>query len=98
MTAEYAGDIDRWIVRSGDLVYWIANDRALVRCRVELVTHERVYLRATADDVPRRKGEVWYESRFSRRVITREAVYWHNGKPSFDTSRFLVLPDTEEKK
>lgn len=98
MITEYDSNIDRWIIRTGDLAYWVTDDRALVRCRVELVTHERVYLRATANDIPRIEGEVWYESRFSRRVIARAGVYWRKGKPSFNPHSFLVLPDQEKQR
>lgn len=52
-----------------------------------MVTDTRVYLRATANDHGRRKGEVWFEARLSRRVAPREAVYIHNGKGHFDWTR-----------
>ncbi|MET8349309.1 MULTISPECIES: hypothetical protein [unclassified Micromonospora] len=76
-----------WQLTVGDLAYWLDDDRHPVRCRVELVTDTRAYLRATASEHGRRKGEVWFEGRFTRRVAPRPALYIHEGKGHFDWSR-----------
>lgn len=84
--AEYDKIRKQWVLRTGDLAYWLDRSGAgrVVRCRIELVTHERVYLRATADDPPRHRGEVWWEARFSRRVAPREAVYVYRDRGHVD--------------
>lgn len=71
-------------LRAGDLAFWLNDDRQPVRCRVELVTAERVYLRATTDDLGIARGTVWYESLYTRRVAPRNAVYVRQGKAHFD--------------
>jgi hypothetical protein len=76
-----------WQLCEGALAYWLDDKRRPVRCRVELITETRIYLRATASDHGRRKGEVWFEARISRRVAPRHAVYIHNGKGYFDWRR-----------
>ncbi|MEU5788783.1 hypothetical protein ABZ754_13770 [Micromonospora purpureochromogenes] len=76
---------------TGDLAYWLNDQRQAVRVRVELVTRERVYLRATANDYGVPVGTVWFESRYTRRVAPRAAVYLHGGKGFFDTARVAVV-------
>ena len=79
------------VVRVGDLAYWLNDERQAVRCRVELVTAERVYLRATTDEYGVTKGQVWYVSRYSRRVAPRSAVYIHKGRAHFDWKSVVVV-------
>ncbi|MEU5827542.1 hypothetical protein [Micromonospora tulbaghiae] len=75
---------------AGDLAFWLTDDRRPVRCRVELVTAEHVYLRSTATDHGRRLGEVWREARYSRRVCPRDVVYLHEGRVHFDLRSFVI--------
>lgn len=83
--AIYDCDHNQWVLRDGDLAYWLDGEKNPVRCRIELITDERVYLKATTDDAPMRRGQIWWESRISRRVAPREkVVYFHKGKGHFD--------------
>lgn len=81
---DYDSEHGQWVLREGDLATWLAEDGTPVRCRIELVTYDRVYLMATSGDPPLRQGQVWYESRISRRVAPRRLVYVHNGRGHFD--------------
>lgn len=78
-------------LRTGDLAYWLNADGQVVRVKVELVTRERIYLRATANDHGIPKGTVWYEGRTTRRVAPRDAVYIHKGKGHFDWRSVLIV-------
>lgn len=81
---DYDAAHGQWILRDKDLALWLANDRRVVRCRIELVTPEHVYLKATTDDKPMRRGQVWREARYSRRVAPRGKVYVHEGRGHFN--------------
>lgn len=86
MTAHYT-------LAAGDLAYWLDEQGHPVRCRVELVTDQRIYLRATADDHGHTKGSVWFTGRYSRRVAPREAVYVHKGKGHFDWTTIVIVEE-----
>lgn len=79
-----------WILTQGELAYWVTEDRTPVRCKVELVTDERIYLRATASDGPKRTGQVWFEARYSRRVAPRDAVLIRKGKAYVDWAVVII--------
>ena len=72
-----------WVLWSGDQALWVGPDREAVPVDIELVTRERVYLRARSAAGGRQRGEVWYEGRWTRRVVPEDATYVHNGKAHF---------------
>lgn len=74
----------------GDLAYWLDDERRPVRCKVELVTNEHVYLRATTTEHGKTKGQVWREARMTRRVAPRPAVYIHQGRGHFDWRQVVI--------
>lgn len=86
----YDPELDRWVLSTGDLAYWLDDDSRPVRVRIELVTSERVYLVATAGDQGKRKGQVWYEARVTRRVVPR-AAYIRGGRAHFDADTVLIV-------
>lgn len=79
------------VLRTGDLAYWLDDESRPVRVKVELVTRERVYLRATSNDHGIPAGKVWYEGRTTRRVAPRDVVYVHRGKGHFDWRSVLIV-------
>lgn len=89
----YDPDIERHIIRPPDLVYWVADDGALGKCQVVLVTPTRVYLKATSGDdaLPVSEGRYWYAPRTTRQLVPRSNAFIRGGRTFLDPSTVLVV-------
>lgn len=92
---EYDHVHKQWRLRKGDLATWLDDERRPVLCRIKLVTRDRVYLEATADRGSKRRGDVWFEARISRRVAHRDAVYVNEGIGHFDWRTVRIESDPD---
>ncbi|MDH6462096.1 hypothetical protein M2302_002271 [Micromonospora sp. A200] len=80
--AEYDPQSRQWVLWAGDRAIWVGPERTAVPVNIELVTPQRVYLRARAAAGGKRRGEIWFEGRHTRRVVP-EAAYVHGGKAHY---------------
>lgn len=86
----YDSNEGKWVLTDGDLAYWIDDQGHPVRVKIELVTRDRVYLRATAQDYGVPAGKRWYEARYSKRVAPREATYVHRDRAHVNWQNVLI--------